>query len=64
MPGIEPGTENTQVALDSVFPGFGSVFVALALFLFAFTTLIAFNYISTSAAAYRFKGTALRIVTR
>ncbi|MEW1989688.1 alanine/glycine:cation symporter family protein [Brevibacterium casei] len=64
LPGVEAGTENTQIALDSVFPGFGSVFVALSLFLFAFTTLIAFNYISTSAAAYLFKGAALRIVTR
>ncbi|QQB15428.1 alanine/glycine:cation symporter family protein [Brevibacterium casei] len=64
LPGLEPGTENTQIALDSVFPGFGPVFVALALFLFAFTTLIAFNYIATSAAAYLFDGKRLGVVKR
>lgn len=64
VPGISAGTENTQVALESIFPGFGPIFVALALFLFAFTTLIAFNYISTSAAAYIFSERSMPVVNR
>src|SRR5690606_5679874 len=58
------GTAYTQTALDSLFPGFGPVFVAVALFLFAFTTLIAFNYIATSAASCLFRGRVLAVVTR
>lgn len=64
IPGVAAGTAYTQTALDSLFPGFGPVFVAVALFLFAFTTLIAFNYIATSAASYLFRGRVLAVVTR
>ncbi|WP_425481686.1 alanine/glycine:cation symporter family protein [Kocuria coralli] len=64
VPGIEAGTAYTQVALESIFPGFGPIFVAIALFLFAFTTLIAFNYISTTAAAYLFHGRGLPVAVR
>lgn len=63
VPGIQAGTENTQVALDSILPGFGPAFTAIALFFFAFTTLIAFNYIATSAATYLFRGRALQRAT-
>jgi AGCS family alanine or glycine:cation symporter len=34
----------TQTAMDSVFPG--SYFVAIALFFFAFTTMLAYYYIA------------------
>jgi AGCS family alanine or glycine:cation symporter len=34
----------TQSAMDSVFPGFGSYFVAIALFFFAFTTMLLLLY--------------------
>lgn len=54
IPGVSAGTAYTQVAIETVLPGFGPGFVAVALFLFAFTTLIAFNYISNSAAGYLF----------
>lgn len=64
VPGVAAGTAYTQVALESIFPGFGPIFVAVALFLFAFTTLIAFNYISTSAAAYLVPERALPLVSR
>lgn len=64
VPGVAAGTAYTQLALESVFPGFGPVFVAISLFLFAFTTLIAFNYISTSAAAYLVSEHRLPLVSR
>lgn len=59
VPGIEAGTAYTQAAIETVLPGFGPGFVAGALVLFAFTTLIAFNYIASSAAAYLFSERAL-----
>jgi len=40
----EYGPINTQMAIDSHIPGFGSAFVALALFFFAFTTIISYYF--------------------
>ena len=42
----------TQYALESVLGGFGKVFVAVALFFFAFTTLLAYYYIAETNVAY------------
>jgi AGCS family alanine or glycine:cation symporter len=42
----------TQLALESVIGGFGKVFVAVALFFFAFTTLLAYYYIAETNVAY------------
>ncbi len=42
----------TQLALESVLGGFGKVFVATALFFFAFTTLLAYYYIAETNIAY------------
>ena len=42
----------TQHALESMFPGFGNVFVACALFFFAFTTVLAYYYIAETNVAY------------
>ena len=42
----------TQLALESVMGGFGKTFVAIALFFFAFTTLLAYYYIAETNAAY------------
>jgi AGCS family alanine or glycine:cation symporter len=59
----------TQLALESVMGGFGKVFVAIALFFFAFTTLLAYYYIAETNVAYirrtfRFPGelTVLKIM--
>jgi AGCS family alanine or glycine:cation symporter len=38
--------------MDSVFPGFGSYFVAIALFFFAFTTMLAYYYIAETNISY------------
>jgi AGCS family alanine or glycine:cation symporter len=42
----------TQLALESVLGGFGKTFVAIALFFFAFTTLLAYYYIAETNVAY------------
>jgi AGCS family alanine or glycine:cation symporter len=42
----------TQLAVDSVFSGVGGPFVAIALFFFAFTTLLAYYYIAETNVAY------------
>lgn len=52
VPGVEPGAGYTQAAVDQVLPGFGSGFVAIALFFFAFTTIMAYYYIAETNVAY------------
>ena len=42
----------TQYAVEGVMPGFGKPFVAIALFFFAFTTLLAYYYIAETNVAY------------
>ena len=49
---IAVGPGYTQSAMDSVFPGFGSYFVAIALFFFAFTTILAYYYIAETNISY------------
>jgi len=44
LPGVEDGPGYTQAAVDTLIPGFGSGFVAIALFFFAFTTMMAYYY--------------------
>ena len=45
----------TQMAVDQVLPGFGSGFVAVSLFFFAFTTIMAYYYIAETNIAYLLK---------
>jgi len=42
----------TQLAVQSVFPSVGKPFVAVALFFFAFTTVLAYYYIAETNVAY------------
>ncbi|KON67211.1 alanine/glycine:cation symporter family protein [Peribacillus butanolivorans] len=49
---VTPGPGYTQAAIDSVIPGFGAGFVAVALFFFAFTTIMAYYYIAETNIAY------------
>ena len=42
----------TQLAVDSIAPGIGKPFVAVALFFFAFTTVLAYYYIAETNVAY------------
>lgn len=52
--GLEP-TGFTQAALSHHFSSFGSGFVAIALFFFAFTTLMAYYYFAETNIAYLFQ---------
>lgn len=52
LPGLKEGPAFTQAAVDSLLPGFGSGFVACALFFFAFSTLMAYYYYTESNIAY------------
>lgn len=59
LPGIDKGPAFTQHAVNTLLPGFGAAFVAIALFFFAFTTLMAYYYYAETSIAYLFKkGTA------
>ncbi len=50
---IDPNTPTyTQLAVESALPGVGKPFVAVALFFFAFTTLLAYYYIAETNVAY------------
>lgn len=52
LPGESAGPGFTQAAVDTVVAGFGSGFVAVALFFFAFTTLMAYYYYAETNLAY------------
>jgi len=52
LPGIEPGAGYVQAGVDAVLPGFGVGFVALALFFFAFTTIMAYYYMAETNLTY------------
>ena len=50
---IDPNTPTyTQLAVESALPGIGKPFVAVALFFFSFTTLLAYYYIAETNVAY------------
>jgi len=59
---IKEGAAFTQYAVDSSLPGFGGPFVAIALFFFAFTTIMAYYYIAETNVAYLFTGATERVV--
>lgn len=52
LPGVAFGPEYTQLAIESQFPGFGKIFVAVALSFFAFTTIMAYYYIAETNVSY------------
>jgi AGCS family alanine or glycine:cation symporter len=49
---IASGPGYTQAAMDTIFPGLGAYFVAIALFFFAFTTIVAYYYIAETNISY------------
>ena len=53
---VEAGPAYTQAAIESVLPGFGAGFVAIALLFFAFTTIMAYYYIAETNIAYLTRG--------
>lgn len=52
MGNVEAGPIYTQQAVETVFTGFGSLFVSIAIFFFAFTTLLAYYYIAETTLTY------------
>lgn len=52
LPGVEGGPGFTQAAVETVLPGFGAGFVAVSLFFFAFTTIMAYYYMAETNVAY------------
>jgi len=52
LPGIEVGPGFAQYAVESMMPGFGKSFVAIALVFFAFTTIVAYYYMAETNIAY------------
>ncbi len=52
LPGVEVGPGFTQAAVESVFPGVGASFVALAIMFFAFTTIVAYYYMAETNLEY------------
>jgi len=46
----------TQAAVDSIYSGFGSIFVTVALFFFAFTTIMAYYFYSETSIIYLANG--------
>ena len=52
LPGMEIGPGYAQAAVESVLPGFGQGFVALALLFFAFTTIVAYYYMAETNIKY------------
>lgn len=73
LPGVEAGPGYVQHAIDTIFPGFGSAFLAIAMLLFAFTTILGNYYAAETGVAYlvdKIKGankkvllTAIRLAT-
>ncbi|KAA0546220.1 alanine:cation symporter family protein [Bacillus sp. BGMRC 2118] len=56
LPGVTEGPAFTQAAVDTALPGFGPGFVAIALFFFAFTTIMAYYYMAETNIAYLTRG--------
>ncbi|MDG1579736.1 alanine/glycine:cation symporter family protein [Pseudomonas sp. GOM6] len=50
--GVAAGPGYVQTAMENIMPGFGNAFVAIALFFFAFTTILAYYYIAETNISY------------
>lgn len=55
LPGVDSGPEFTQYAINSYFPSIGTGFVAVALFFFVFTTLMAYYYMAETNLNFMFR---------
>lgn len=55
LPGVEPGSRYTVAAIGVHFPAIADQFVAIAIFFFAFTTIIAYYFIAESNCKYLFR---------
>lgn len=49
---VEAGSNNVQLSVETILPGLGGPFVAVAIFFFAFTSLITYSYKAETSLAY------------
>jgi AGCS family alanine or glycine:cation symporter len=56
LPGMETGPGYTQAAVETLLPGLGASFVAIALMFFAFTTIVAYYYMAETNLTYLNRG--------
>lgn len=61
---VEPGPGFVQQGLDSVFPGAGPTFIAIALAFFAFTTIVAYYYMAETNLNYLTRKMTNRLAAR
>ena len=52
LKGVDPGVGYTQAAINTFLPGLGSAFLAVAVFFFAFTTLLSFAFYADANVTY------------
>ena len=52
MGNVDAGPIYTQQAVETVMTGFGPLFISIAIFFFAFTTLLAYYYIAETTLTY------------
>jgi len=52
LAGVAEGAGYAQAAVETVLPGWGSGFVAIAIFFFAFTTIMAYYYMAETNLSY------------
>ena len=52
LPGAIPGPVYTQEAINQVMPGWGGPFIGVAIFFFAFTTILGYYYMAETNVAY------------
>lgn len=52
LKGVEAGPVYTQLAIDQLMPGWGGPFIAIAIFFFAFTTILGYYYMAETNTAY------------
>ncbi|WP_193107441.1 sodium:alanine symporter family protein [Brachybacterium sp. FME24] len=61
---VEPGPGFVQAGLDSVFPGAGPSFIAIALSFFVFTTIVAYYYMAETNLNYLTRKMKNRLAAR
>jgi AGCS family alanine or glycine:cation symporter len=61
---VEPGPGFVQQGLDSVFPGAGPTFIAIALSFFVFTTIVAYYYMAETNLNYLTRKMENRLAAR
>lgn len=60
LPGVDYGCQYTISAINTVFPGFGAPFIAIAVFFFAFTTLLSFTLYNDTNIAFVLRNSSER----